>query len=91
MRHIGAAVDDNTVSPGDADYFEVEPWSRHDLYVRYRFGRDPRISIFGGVNNVFHNYGPFLPSGLNSGGSRNFNSTYDVVGRFFYGGVRVQY
>lgn len=91
VRHIGAAVDDNTVLSSDADYFPVDPWSRHDLYIRYRFDGNPDVSLFGGVNNVFHNYGPFLPSGTDSGGSRNFDAAYDVVGRFFYGGVRIEY
>ncbi len=88
-RYLGSALDDNTLSQGDPDYFKVGSWTRHDLYAQYDFGRQQKMRFFAGINNVFHDYGPFLPSGLNSGGARNYNSAYDTIGRFAYAGLRV--
>ena len=40
---------------------------------------------------MFHDYGPFLPSGTESGGRRNFAPGYDIDGRRFYAGVRARW
>jgi outer membrane receptor protein involved in Fe transport len=85
-RYIGDAVDDLALAPSDPNYLKVDAWMRSDLYVHYSLDNGTRL--YAGVNNVFHDYGPFLPSGTNSGGSRNYNSSYDVIGRAFYAGVR---
>lgn len=86
-RYVGEAVDDLALDPSDPNYLEVDAWMRSDLYVQYTFG-ERATRVYAGVNNVFDDYGPFLPSGTNSGGSRNYNSSYDVIGRAFYAGVR---
>ncbi|HEX8900199.1 TonB-dependent receptor [Vitreimonas sp.] len=86
-RYIGEAVDDLALDPSDPNYLEVDAWMRSDLYVHYAF-EDTGTRLYAGVNNIFHDYGPFLPSGTNSGSTRNYNSSYDVIGRAFYAGIR---
>jgi hypothetical protein len=61
---------------------------RSDLYVHYTFDNAGDTRLYDGINNIFHDYGPFLPSGTNSGGARNYNSAYDTIGRAFYAGIR---
>lgn len=95
VRYVGAAVDSHSraVAPNaDAMLFvETDPWMQHDLYADYAFGPAGQVRIFGGINNVFHDYGPFLPSGTESGGRRNFAPGYDIDGRRFYAGVRARW
>jgi len=95
-RYVGQVVDSidrqqffaaNGVT--DPLFLNVDAWLRHDLYVHYAFSDAPRVRAYAGVNNVFHDTGPFLPDGTDSGGINNFNSAYDPVGRYIYGGVRV--
>ena len=87
-RYLGEAVDDLALDPSDPDYLEVDAWMRSDLYVHYTFDNANRTRVYAGVNNIFHDYGPFLPSGTNSGSTRNYNSSYDTIGRAFYAGIR---
>ena len=65
--------------------------SHREQHVHYEFGRKDRFRLFFGVNNIGDNNGPFLPTGTNSGSSRNFSSTYDPVGRFFYTGLNIKW
>lgn len=85
-------VDDNDVLPTDNAYFKVGSQDYHNFYMRYSFRDNPRFSIYAGVNNVFDDLGPFMPDGLNSGGSQNLTSVLnDLEGREFFGGVRVAF
>ena len=92
VRYEGAAVDSHSraeaSNAADMLYVNVDPWMRHDLYAHYTFGEARQWRLFGGINNVFHDYGPFLPSGTESGDRRNFNAGYDVNGRAAYLGIR---
>jgi len=89
-RYEGASLDSHDrADAGDADdqlFLAVDPWLQHDLSARIDLAEGWRL--FGGVNNVFHDYGPFLPSGTDSGDRRNFNPAYDVAGRTVYLGLR---
>ncbi len=90
-RFIGEAVDDNTAAPDGDNFFEVDAWYRHDLYASYAPKALDNLSIYGGINNVFDDYGPLTPTGLDNGRSRNLNSNYDIVGRYGYVGVKYTY
>jgi len=82
-------VDDKDVGPGEPAYFDVGSQSYHNVYVGYTLRRRPTVRLYAGVNNVFDDLGPFLPSGLNSGNSRNIvSSLNDLDGREFYLGAR---
>jgi len=95
VRYEGAAIDGHDraakANAGDMLFLEIDPWMQHDLHVRYLAGADGRLQIFGGINNVFHDYGPFLPSGTESGGRRNFSPGYDAAGRRVYAGIRARW
>lgn len=94
-RYEGAALDSRSraaeSNAADMLFLKVDPWMQHDLYAHYAFGEEGRIRVFAGVNNLFHDYGPFLPSGTDSGGRRNFSPGYDFEGRRFYAGVRARW
>tara|TARA_R110000744_G_scaffold125730_5_gene231515 strand:+ start:13964 stop:17164 length:3201 start_codon:yes stop_codon:yes gene_type:complete len=89
-RYEGASVDSHdraALDDADAQLFlEVDPWLQHDVSARIDLREGWRL--FGGVNNIFHDYGPFLPNGTQSGDRRNFNAAYDVAGRSAYIGLR---
>ena len=91
MTHIGNAADDVNLAETSPAYFKVGDWQRHDIYAEYSFDTGAKFTLFGGVNNIGNDHGPFLPSGTNSGDIRNFNGAYDPIGRRFYGGLRVRY
>ncbi|WP_170150295.1 TonB-dependent receptor [Maricaulis maris] len=89
-RYEGAGLDSHDrAAAGDTDgqlFLAVDPWLQHDVSARIDLADGWRL--FGGINNVFHDYGPFLPSGTDSGDRRNFNPAYDVAGRTAYLGLR---
>ncbi|MEM8817486.1 MAG: TonB-dependent receptor [Pseudomonadota bacterium] len=92
--YASGGVDDleNDPNPGDDRYFEVGGETYHNVFLSYRFGDDNRYRVYGGVNNIYDNYGPFLPDGLDTGGTRNItNDLNDVVGREFFAGLRVRF
>ena len=91
-RYRQGGVDDLDV-PSDAPaFFEVDGETFHNLYVRYVFRDNPSVSIYGGVNNVFDEFGPLVPNRLSNGNSRNIvSSLNDVEGREFYAGVRLRW
>ncbi|MEA1941112.1 MAG: TonB-dependent receptor [Pseudomonadota bacterium] len=95
VRYVGSALDSHAraAAPNADDmlFLDIDPWMQHDLYAHYTLASDRRIRVFAGVNNLFHDYGPFLPSGTESGGRRNFAPGYDVGGRRFYAGIRARW
>lgn len=85
-------VDDKDVGPGDPAYFSIGSQSYHNFYIGYTLRRRPTVRLYAGVNNVFDDLGPFLPSGLDSGNSRNIvSSLNDLDGREFYLGARLAF
>ncbi len=94
VTHLAGGVDDllNDPDPSDDRYFSVGGQSFHRLYLSYYFGDNPRFSVYGGVNNLFDDAGPLLPTGLDNGGSRNIDSNLnDVLGREWYAGLRITF
>lgn len=87
-------VDDpvNDPDPTFERFFRTGDEFFHRIYARYDFGPDNQYRIYGGVNNIFDNLGPVLPSGLDNGDTRNIVSDLnDLTGREFYAGVRVRF
>ncbi|MBV7257965.1 TonB-dependent receptor plug domain-containing protein [Erythrobacter crassostreae] len=94
VTYTGGGVDDiaQNSNPTDDRYFKVGDQDFHRIYVRYDFGNGDQFRIYGGVNNIFDDYGAFVPTGLNNGSSYNLsNSLADVLGREFYVGARVRF
>ena len=64
----------------------------HDFYAAYDIEQaGTEFRIFAGVNNIFDRVSPFLPTGTISGRLTNINTAYDIAGRRFYAGVRLDF
>ncbi len=74
-------VDDLVNDPTQLDerFFQTGNEIFHRVYVSYTFGGDDQYRVYGGVNNIFDNYGAFLPSGLDSGSSRNLGRREELI------------
>jgi iron complex outermembrane recepter protein len=90
MRYIGkagtASFADNGITIGDRWY--------HNVRLSHGFGGilGGDFEIFGGINNLFDKDPPFFPSG--TAGTQALDTIpayYDVFGREFFGGVRVNF
>ncbi len=93
LNYEAGGVDSNdAANPDDDRFFRVSDETFHDVYARYRFGPDDRYTIYGGVNNIFNNFGPLIPTGTDSGSSLNItNDVNDAVGREFFLGASVRF
>ena len=94
ITYAEGGVDDllNNPNPGDDRYFSVGDEYFHRVYASYTFGDDDQYRVYGGVNNIFDNLGPLLPSGLDNGSSLNIvESLNDPTGREFYVGLRASF
>jgi len=75
-------------------FLEIPEVWEHDLFLSFDvpFNDDAsEFRFFFGINNVFNEVSPFLPTGTDSGRNANYNSAYDVAGRRFYTGVRLEF
>lgn len=61
-----------------------------DAQVTYTMGK---AQFYFGINNLFDTKPPLIPSGLpgNSTGVETFATSYDAIGRRYYGGVRYSF
>lgn len=94
VTYLDGGVDDleNDPDPSDNRYFKVGGQAFHRIYFGYDFGEDEQFRIYGGVNNLFDNFGPLLPDGLDNGSSYNIvNELNDALGREFYIGARARF
>lgn len=81
-----SACVDNVEQPWGLD---LPSYIRHDLSVSYtmELPKNGDLRLFGGVNNIFDNRGPFIV-----GGRGNFDSAYGGgTGRFVYLGAEFQF
>ena len=87
-------IDDlvNDPNPEDDRYFKVGPVDYHRVYASYNFGPNDEFRLYGGVNNLFNDTGPFLPSGLDNGSSLNIAGRLNApLGREYYVGIRARF
>ena len=94
ITYAEGGVDDlvNDPNPGDDRYFSVGDEYFHRVYASYTFGDDDQYRVYGGVNNIFDNLGPLLPTGLDNGSNLNIvESLNDPTGREFYVGLRATF
>ena len=94
VTYLDGGIDDlvNDPDPGDDRFFRVNGQSFHRIYMSYTFGPDNRYRIYAGVNNLFDNLGPLLPTGIDNGGSRNIEEDLnDALGREFFVGGRLRF
>lgn len=94
VTYLDGGIDDLEThpDPDDLRFFKADGQAFHRIYAAYDFGADNQFRIYGGVNNIFNNFGPLLPTGLNNGSSSNIVSELnDALGREFYMGARVRF
>ncbi len=94
VTYLDGGIDDLEADPDPTfdRFFQVGGEAFHRIYLGYTFGEDDQYRIYGGVNNLFDNLGPLLPTGLDNGGSRNIEEELnDSIGREFYVGARVRF
>ncbi|CCQ10104.1 TonB-dependent receptor [Pseudoalteromonas luteoviolacea B = ATCC 29581] len=76
-------------NPETLEFHKFGSYLRHDLSVNYdtSFANGTSLRVFGGINNLFDNVGPFTP-----GGRGNYYSGYGTgMGRFAYLGAEVKF
>ena len=94
VTYLGGGVDDllNDPSADDDRFFEVDGQDFHRVFMSYTWGDDSQYRIYGGVNNIFDDLGPLVPTGLDNGSSLNIVTPLnDVVGREFFVGTRIRF
>lgn len=78
-----SSIDTEAPSP---DIEQID--AQHYFYLSGRWAVNDTVELFGGIDNLFDN-GPVLYSG-----GFQFNtdpSTYDIIGRYYYVGVRARF
>ncbi len=92
LNYIGSVVDDNNPNPAFvAADDQFDETLIHDIYASYRFGNDDQYQVYGGINNIEDNHGPYLPDGYVNGNNSNIGDSYDGIGRRFYLGLRANW
>ncbi|MFL0809731.1 MAG: TonB-dependent receptor [Agarilytica sp.] len=93
-RYLGSGVVDNefdTVTwPENND---LPAYWYHDLSFHYTLALEREVGVYFGVNNVEDKQPPYIPSpsSNNIPGSNTAAGVYDVVGRYFYMGVKASF
>lgn len=72
----------------DPQFMYFDDYFRHDIYASYRFGD---VTLYGGVNNVGDDAGPFIPTGGTPGSFNGYDPIYGVIGRSFYIGLTANF
>lgn len=76
-------------NPEEPEFYEIGSYIKHNMSVSYTFelDNDDEIRVFGGVNNIFNNYGDFIIDGTG-----NYSSKYGgAEGRFVYLGAQFNF
>ena len=70
----------------------IPSYTYHDLQAKYAFGPDRNFEFYAGVNNLFNKQPPVVSDLTNQWpGSNTVASTYDLLGRRYYAGVRARF
>ena len=70
----------------DGGYRNVDSFWYHDVNARWTF--NDHVELFGGVKNIGNEEPPVFDNPPDGNTDPN---TYDIVGRFFYGGVSLRF
>ena len=92
-RYSSGGVGDNEDGFASEDFFDTGSQSFHDIFARYNFDNKYNLQLYGGVRNLLNDFGPLIPTGVNSGGSsRNIDTNLNSpIGREFFAGLRVNW
>ena len=70
----------------------IPAYTYHDIQVKYGFGPDRNYEFYFGVNNLFDKQPPVVTDLANQWpGSNTVASTYDILGRRYYAGIRAKF
>lgn len=94
VRFIGASRYNTSFGPEQLapEQNKIGSESYVDLSVTYKIdtGNGPDLEVYGGINNLLDNDPPVLPEDFI--GPRATNPIhYDVIGRYFFAGLRAQF
>lgn len=87
-----AANEDSCISnpePLASEFYDLPEYFKHNLSVSYlsELANGSEVRVYGGVNNVFDDNGPFI-----LGGKGNYDGNYGGgVGRFYYLGAEYSF
>lgn len=84
-----AGADTCVASPEAPKFFNIPSYIRHDLSVSYTMDleNEGKLRLFGGVNNIFDERGPFM-----IGYTGNYASAFGRgMGRYFFAGAEVKF
>jgi outer membrane receptor protein involved in Fe transport len=90
-RYVGSGKFDNTYTARDADNNSQAAYYYTDATLNYSFGNDTRYKWFLTVNNLFDKDPPLTPGILIAGANYGNRTLYDMIGRMYSTGVRVQF
>jgi iron complex outermembrane receptor protein len=94
VRYVGSGKYSNSYGPEQmsAEDNKIGSEIYVDLSARYQLsvGSERTVELFSGVNNVFDNDPPALPSDFIAPAATNAVH-YDVMGRFLYAGIRAKF
>ena len=86
-NYIGSMENQGNIPAfADGGYSNVDSFWYHDVNARWTF--NDHVEMFGGVKNIGNEEPPVFDNALD--GNTDPNS-YDIVGRFFYGGVSLRF
>ena len=82
LNYESGGIDDVDVPVDDPFFSQFEDQFYHNVFARYAFGEERLATVYFGIHTLADDLGPFVPSGFNSGNSRNIVSPQNqLVGR----------
>ncbi len=86
-NYIGSMINQGNIPAfADGGYRDVSSYWYHDVNARWTF--NDHVELFGGVKNIGNDEPPVFDNPPDGNTDPN---TYDIVGRFFYGGVSLRF
>ena len=91
VRFIGGGKYNNYFTTSDLSNLDVPAVWYFNTSARYALGQtDHGLELYGGINNVFDKAPPITPQNFIEPWATN-PQLYDVVGRYFYAGIRARF
>ncbi|MBL4827790.1 MAG: hypothetical protein JKY66_08785 [Spongiibacteraceae bacterium] len=93
VRYIGHGTADNDFSADVYADNAVDEQFYHDVYVSFAVEDDVGYEFFAGIKNIENNEPPYIPSPSSNSdtGTGTAAAVYDVIGRYYYAGVKVRF
>ncbi|GHF85735.1 TonB-dependent receptor plug domain-containing protein [Thalassotalea marina] len=87
--NCAAGLESCVENPEAPKFYNIPSYIRHDLSVSYKMDleNEGTLRLYGGVNNIFDNVGPFM-----RGYTGNYASAFGRgMGRYFFAGAEVKF